>query len=48
MCQLREKEMRGFFNGIGINPQHVERVFEVFRRIHTREEYPGTGIGLVI
>jgi signal transduction histidine kinase len=35
-------------SGIGIAPDQTERIFQMFRRLHTRDEYPGNGMGLAI
>lgn len=42
-CEIRVQD-----DGVGIDATFHERVFEPFRRLHTREEHPGTGIGLAI
>jgi len=49
-AEYRENEWRFIVrdNGIGIEPPYVERVFDMFERLHTQAAYPGTGMGLTL
>ena len=49
-CDKSDKKVVFCFedNGIGIKPEHQQRIFEPFHRLHTKYEYPGTGLGLSI
>ena len=49
-CQHRGEDLYIVYedNGIGIDPQHHQEIFDIFKRLHTTDQYSGSGVGLAI